>query len=299
MLTIDELDIQRNTAIVVSNRLLQNSYFELKMLQFKTLLYTISKIKKDDAPNKEYKISIRELCQVCNMRVKGTNAYKGRNGIVYRAMRELRGKHLDLFDEQGRAFNTGWFSKVKMENDNDTVYYTFDSDLMPYLFNLSFDMGGLTITTLEIMCSLETLPGMRLYWFLRSIASLGKTQRITLDDIRDSTGFAGKYSLYADVQRYILKPAIDDINTYSDIQISYSPVKEGRKVVAIDFTISRHYMMDDREKEQRKLNRSKSLLITNNPNRQFVIKGETRLKYTRIYKRAKPNVKNGNEGNQN
>ena len=288
MLTHDELIDERNHSIVVSNRLIQNSYFDLNMIPLKTLLYCISKIEKNDAPDKVYSISIRDLCQVCNMKIKGTNAYKGRGGVVYKAMRELRAKHLDLYDEQGRAFNTGWFSKVKMENDNDTVYYTFDSDLMPYLFNLTKEMGGFTISVMEIVCALETPQGIRLYLFLRSIASLGRNQRIYLDTIRERTGNAGKYDLYADVRRFILNPAIDDINKYSDIEVSYTIApKEGKKVVALDFTITTKKYLDDETIQQRRHNRNIALYGWKNPNRHFVLEKKTTRRYRNPYRKPK------------
>lgn len=291
MLTASELREERQNAIVISNKLIQNSYFDLNMIPLKTLLYTISKIKPDDEPNKEYKISVRNLCQVCNMRIKGTNAYKGRTGVVYKAMRELRAKHLDLYDEQGRAFNTGWFSKVKMENDNDTVYYTFDSDLMPYLFNLSMEMGGLSITTMEICCALETPQGIRLYLFLRSIASRGLRQRITLDEIRERTGNAGRYELYADVRRFILTPAINDINKYSDMEISYTEIKQGKRVVELDFTIRHRKKLTQAETDAKRYNRVVALYGKRNPNRWYKMEKDTTQKYVNIYRKAKPTAK--------
>lgn len=279
MLTYEELVNERNQSIVVSNRLIQNSYFELNMIPLKILLYCISKIQKDDEPNKIYRISVRDLCQVCNMKIKGTNAYKGRNGIVYRTMRDLRGKHLDLFDEQGRAFNTGWFAKVKMENDNDTVYYTFDSDLMPYLFHLTNEIGGFTITVMEIICALETPQGIRLYLFLRSIASLRRTQRIDLDTIRERTGNVGLYEDYSGLRKRILTPAIEDINKYSDIEVEYNVHKEGKRVVALDFTITTRKQMSAEETEQRRHNRNMTLYGRKNPNRQYRIEKRATRRY--------------------
>ena len=288
MLTNAELIDERNKSIVVSNKLIQNSYFDLNMIPLKTLLYCISKIRESDIPHKEYKISIRELCQVCNMRIKGTNTYKGRTGIVYKAMRELRGQHLDLYDSKGRAFNTGWFSSVSIDEDNDTVSYWFDVKLMPYLFNLTKEIGNFTITTMEICCSLETPQGIRLYLFLRSIASLGIQQRITLDEIRERTGNAGRYGLYADVRRFILTPAVDDINKYSDIEVSYSAHREGKKVVAIDFTIKQKKIMDKNVLDDRRHNRYIALYGKRNPNRWYKMERDTTKPYTNRYRKAKP-----------
>lgn len=289
MLTSAELREERNNSIVVSNRLIQNSYFDLNMIPLKTLLYSISKIKKDDMPHKEYRISIRNLCEVCNMKVKGTNAYKGRGGIVYKAMRELRGQHLDLFDEKGQAFNTGWFSSVKIHSDNDTVSFWFDENLMPYLFNLTNEIGGFTITIMEIVCALETPQGMRLYLFLRSIASLGRKQRITLDEIRERTGNEGRYKLYADVRRFILTPAIEDINKYSDIQVSYNEIKQGNKVVELDFTIIPKKELSKELLDYKQHNRNIALYGKRNPNREYRL--DRTIRYTNIYRKAKPTGK--------
>lgn len=236
MLTKSQKIDERQNPIVVSNRLIQNSYFDLNMIPLKSLLYTISKIEQEDTPFKEYKISIRNLCEVCNMTTVGTNAYKGRNGIVYKAMRELRGKNLDLYDENGNPFNTGWFSSVKLDKDNDTISVYFDVNLMPYLFNLKKELGY-AITTPDIILAMESPAGIRLYLFLRSIYSLKWRRRITLDEIRERTGNAGRYEAYKDLRVRILEPALKDINNFSDISVSYKEVKEGKKVVALDFTI--------------------------------------------------------------
>jgi plasmid replication initiation protein len=218
------------------------------------------------------------------MRIKGTNAYKGRNGIVYKAMRELRGKHLDLYDEKGRAFNTGWFSKVKMENDNDTVYYSFDSDLMPYLFNLRLEMGGLSITTMEMCCALETPQGVRLYLFLRSIAYKGMRQRIDLDTIRERTGNAGLYEAYKDLRVRVLTPAIEDINKYADMEVSYNEVRQGKKVVALDFTIKDRRRLTADELFSKEHNRNMLLYGAKNPNRTY--KKVANTKYVNPFRKA-------------
>ena len=47
-----------------------------------------------------------------------------------------------------------------------------------------------------------------------------------------------KYKEYRDFKRRVLVPAIDEINQYSDKTVSFEEVRRGRKVVAIEFTIS-------------------------------------------------------------
>jgi len=268
---------ERENTIVMSNRLIQNSYYELSIIPLKTLLYAISKIKRDDTHEKEYSISVTELCQVCRMPYKGTNAYKGRGGIVYKAMRELRAKHLDLFDEQGRAFNTGWFSKVKMEKDNDTVYYTFDSDLMPYLFNLTKEIGNFTITTLSVICSMETIQGIRMYLFLRSIAGMRKVE-VTLDEIRERTGHAGKYEAFKDLRIRVIEPAIEEINNYSDIEVKWEVgEKEGKKIKSIVFTINSGAYLTADEKDEKEHRRNMKLYGVKSP--AFTYRKERRIKY--------------------
>jgi plasmid replication initiation protein len=45
------------------------------------------------------------------------------------------------------------------------------------------------------------------------------------------------YDRWQDFRRYALEPAVEEINKYSDIFVSWSELKEGRKVARIVFNV--------------------------------------------------------------
>ena len=68
-------------------------------------------------------------------------------------------------------------------------------------------------------------------------------KRFTLEELRerldaDTASYKKNYGLF---KKYVLEPALKDIET-SDLRVSYIEIKEGRKVVAIDFVITEDVM---------------------------------------------------------
>ena len=56
--------------------------------------------------------------------------------------------------------------------------------------------------------------------------------RIKLDELKDM--LETKYPLYADVKRYLLKPALDEIDKRTDYAIDWREIRVGRKVETIE-----------------------------------------------------------------
>ena len=49
---------------------------------------------------------------------------------------------------------------------------------------------------------------------------------------------AENYKTYQTFKTRVLNPAVDEVNSYSDKNITYEPIKQGRAVEKIRFTIS-------------------------------------------------------------
>jgi plasmid replication initiation protein len=58
-----------------------------------------------------------------------------------------------------------------------------------------------------------------------------------LDNLRSSLG-AENYTTYRTFKTRVLIPAVNEINSYSDKNVVYEPIKDGKSVVSIKFTIS-------------------------------------------------------------
>jgi hypothetical protein len=80
--------------------------------------------------------------------------------------------------------------------------------------------------------------------YLGSKREHGETPFISIEDFRKLTGTSeGKYPLFRDLNKYVLKPAVDEINRVSDFRVMVEDQRQGRKVMALKFKIHRVKML--------------------------------------------------------
>ncbi|MEX4315828.1 replication initiation protein, partial [Haemophilus influenzae] len=61
---------------------------------------------------------------------------------------------------------------------------------------------------------------------------------ITIEDLKKWLQLEDKYNLWAELQRWVIKPSLNEINEKSDLFVEYEPMKKGRKVTGIEFSIT-------------------------------------------------------------
>lgn len=74
-----------------------------------------------------------------------------------------------------------------------------------------------------------------MYELLKSYQYVKQTE-IDIENLKVSL-YATNYERWADFKRYVLDMAINEINQYTDIKISYTLKKQGKKFSSIVFTI--------------------------------------------------------------
>jgi plasmid replication initiation protein len=60
-------------------------------------------------------------------------------------------------------------------------------------------------------------------------------REVGLDWLRQQFLVPDNYSRLFDLKRYVIQPAVDQINTHSNLTVSYTQRKSGRQVVALHF----------------------------------------------------------------
>ena len=76
--------------------------------------------------------------------------------------------------------------------------------------------------------------------YLHFDRNYGETSFIPLDNFRKLMGLGDdKYPEFKDLRRYVLKPAITEINAKTDLQVSVESRRKSRKVAAVKFVIHR------------------------------------------------------------
>lgn len=226
----NKIDIaqQRSYIVVKSNELIQKARYDLNISELKTLAYIFSKIKPNDQELQDYTLSIKEYCQVC-----GIDYKNGANYIyIKKSIKALRDKSFWLLDEKGNEVLVGWLSKARINKGSGKITVRLDEDIQKYVIGL-FD----NFTQYEL---LSTLPmksnySFRIYELLKSYA-FTKSHTFDIDDLKNKLS-ATNYVNFKDFRRYVLEVATKEINLYTDIEISWEPVKQGKKVIQVKFDI--------------------------------------------------------------
>ena len=203
----------------------------MSVQQQKVMLYLISKIRPQDDETRYYQITIRDFCKVCNI-----DYDNGQNYInVKKAIKEIADKSMWLTLPSGREVLLRWLNRVEIDKAGGVINVSFHEDMMPFLLDLQ---EKYTQYSLELVLPMKSKYGIRLYELLKSYSFMDKNITFTIDELKTRMD-CDKYKRFPDFRRYALEKAVEDINTFSDLSVSYSLRKsEGsRSYTKITFRI--------------------------------------------------------------
>ena len=223
----------RGKTITKANVLIQRSRFSLSLQQQKIILYLISQVSPFDEDFKLYEFSISEFCRVCGIdETSGKNYYN-----LKAAIKEIRDKSIWVSLGDGRETTLAWIEKPYINYREGTIQIRLDRDMMPFLLQLKENF-----TQYELIWTLhfKSKYTIRLYELIKSIhyhELKSYKKRYTIEELKALLD-GERYQEYRDFKRRALVPAVNEINRYSDKTVSFEEVKRGRRVVAVEFTIS-------------------------------------------------------------
>ena len=220
------LSKKRSYFVVKDNDLITKSRYSLTLQQQKILLYLISLIKPNDDGQTMYELSIKEFSKVCG--------YNEESGYYYQSIKSDIKKLSDASSwieiSPGKEILFRWIDRAEIDKNNGTIMISFHYSVIPYLFELQ---ERYTQYSLFNVLALSSKYSIRLYEFLCSMAYKGQFQ-IELDELRKRID-AEKYSEFSNLYQRVLKPSINEIYKYTDLNVTYKFIKEKRKVKYIVF----------------------------------------------------------------
>ncbi|MDX1727584.1 MAG: replication initiation protein [Pseudoalteromonas tetraodonis] len=122
--------------------------------------------------------------------------------------------------------------------DGTKIELNFTEDITPYLFELK---ANFTKVNFEYVSRLSTPFSFRLYQWLTREYKMEKggyyDLTMTLETIKKRAGFADKsYPQWRDFKSRVIQPAVDAINQKTNLSVSYSVTKQGKKAHSLTFT---------------------------------------------------------------
>jgi plasmid replication initiation protein len=221
-------EIKNKKAVVVSNSLVAGKYHLTKEEQ--NLVYLlIAQIDKTDEDFKDYKILLGDLD-------KATGVEHNRKRV-----KELQ---LSIMQKPIILPNKAvvhWFSYIEPLEKESALKVRFDKSLKPYLLQLKSEF---TKAELGTLFTFKSKYSSRLYMLLKSDFDRQSKYRSNLyviydvGDIHNRFKMPKSYTKYSNFKDKFLSQSIEEINEKTELEISYSELKTGRKITSINFCIS-------------------------------------------------------------
>ncbi|MCT3109027.1 replication initiation protein [Lactococcus lactis] len=148
---------------------------------------------------------------------------------------------------------------VKWTDYHDEVTIRFSPEIMPYLINLK---KNFTQHALSDIAELNSKYSIILYRWLsmnynqyehysykggrrEEQVEAYRNPSISIRELREMTDIVNEYKLFADLEKWILKKPLEEINDHTSFTVTYDKVKKGRSIDSIVFHITKKRRADD------------------------------------------------------
>lgn len=151
-------------------------------------------------------------------------------------------------DEEKEKWIVGHFlSSIEAMGDG-TIELVFDPKLIKYFTGLTERYTYLEIQTLLTFSSIYSI---RIFNLLKQYKLKKKTYSV--DKLKEMLLITDKYKNFSDFKRYVIEPAIKDINEHSTMKVSYETNgTKGKKVTEITFTCVDNFILPNADDKVKK-----------------------------------------------
>jgi plasmid replication initiation protein len=206
---------------------LVNSSYHLSVAEMRLVFHLISRISPDDKEFLSYEFSAAELGQMMRDR---TLTYPEAEAITLRLWR--REIHIQEGDWKG---SYRWVINAERNKQTGLIRVSLDPKLKPFLLNLY----QWTQARMEQICSLSSGYAVRIYLWASKVRNQSqRTWEISIDELRGKLEIpVEEYVRFSSLNQRVLREPIEEINTHTDLKLSYQVLRKGRTPYAIRFTI--------------------------------------------------------------
>lgn len=225
----------KNLTVTQSNHLVEASY-RLRLDEKRLILAAISKVDSRNYVPDEITITAKEFGEMFD--IDSTNTYRQ----LEKATDQLYDRDIRIAEpEKKRRTRMRWVQKVVYEDGHGEVRLKFVDDVKPYLGQLKSHFTSYKMIEVRHFSSGHAI---RLYELLMQFKKTGN-RIVEVSWLRAYFGIENRYKMFSDFRKWVVIPAIKEINTKSNIEVEWKPIKRGRTIHKIEFNFF--------EKQQRDL----------------------------------------------
>lgn len=228
---------KRIVLIKKANNLIESRY-KFDIWETRIFLSVLSQIRRDDEEFQSYRIRYKDIIKIFGLKSGDSYAFlrDGARSLMEKkfvvnyeekgAKREklyhiLRSVDVLKDGEEGKASST----------NNEYIDVVVEDMMRPLLLQLQ---KNFTAYDLQNVVKLGVYP-IRVYELLKQYQRIGN-RTLTVDEMKRMFEVEDKYRLFGDFNRWVIKPAIKEINKHTDLMVTeVEKIYEGRSVTALKF----------------------------------------------------------------
>jgi plasmid replication initiation protein len=220
---------QDSMAIAKSNKLVETSYKLGSREQF-FVLFLLSKISQHDTEFRQYRVHHKDIARIMN--------FDGRRRVankedIFKMMNNLNTQPI-RFSEGDEDVQAVWITSLRYNRKSGEYTFTFSLELKPFLLQLKEHFTLFNISNVVYLSGHST----RMYEVLKRHQFKRESVVLSIKDLKFWLRIESKYPEFYEFKRWVLEPARQELEQYTDIRFTYIEAeKEGKKILSLEFTI--------------------------------------------------------------
>jgi len=237
----------KNNRVTMGNKLVVDACYSLTYMEKNILVSFLSKIHPKDIVTESTPFTITYKTFANLLDIPEKEAKRELKRVLVKSLYEktIVFTYLEVGEEV--KYYTRWVSECHVGNDRVTIYWC--KGVLEHISQIKRDF---TSVPLRILLECKSGNTARIFLMLKHEADiLHNIFKIDVIKLRKILQIPESYSI-SDITRRVLLPAKKFINEYTDMEVDFSLVKEGRKVKYVEWNI-------DYEGLEEKINEKKAI----------------------------------------
>lgn len=261
---------QINRPVYKSNALVEASY-RLTPAEQRIMLACISQVRRDQPITDDvlYSVTVADYAALS-----GTESHSVYKELADAALRLKRREVWITERPNGNGSReetlvTGWVQSIRYRKAEGRVELRFTKDMLPYLTQLTEQF---TRYTLGDAGRLNSGYAIRLYELLCQWRDAG-VREVSIEWLRHAFMLDGKYPAIKDFKRWVIVPAVEQVNEHTSLWVKWDQRKTGRRVSHLVFTFGEKLKQGEEEESSDKKRRKPKSTKTTKGGAQGAIYG--------------------------
>ena len=235
--------------VIKSNALIEASY-RLTPAEQRIMLACIAQVRRDQPITDEvlYSVSAADIAKMTRSRSKTTYDELAKAALRLKRREVWLTERANGDGSHEETLVTGWVQSIRYRKHEGRVELRFTKDMLPYLTQLTEQF---TRYALEDVAKMTSSHAIRLYELLAQWRGAGKRE-VEVDWLREAFQLGDKYPAIKDLKRWVIVPAVEQINEHSPLQVKWEQRKTGRRVTHLTFTFNEKALETPRKPHKEK-----------------------------------------------